>query len=168
MPPQSKIIVQEGASLILEGGIIESANGETWEGIKIEGNGFFQILPDTSVIENNYFYAYVSSYAGRGVSSIEDDLFGLAEKLELIEVKEHESYELKVYPNPSQNNISLSSSFIISKLEIYESNSRKMVLSEIINDKLKVIDIYKFQKGVYLIKIYSKEGKTYYTKFIKY
>ena len=49
VPPENKIIIRDGGTLTLNQGTLHSANNTAWEGIKIEGNGFLEILPGTDI-----------------------------------------------------------------------------------------------------------------------
>ncbi len=165
MPPQAQIIVQSGASLILQGGIIESADGEFWEGIKIEGTGNFIILPDTPVINNNYFYAYINSPLGRNQIP-EKELLKKTQKLKLIKNKSILEKGIRVYPNPSNESITIKATFEFVKFEIFDSTSYKLVKSSVNKNDSCSVDISRLKKGVYLVKIYSADN-VYYTKFVK-
>ena len=55
MAPESRFIVKDGSNMIMEGAEITSTNSSLWNGIKVEGNGYFLINPDTQ-IDGNYFY----------------------------------------------------------------------------------------------------------------
>lgn len=62
-----------------------------------------------------------------------------------------EKFDFKLYPNPSQNFISVSASEMINSVQIYNVLGQR-VLAENINMNSKQINISSLEKGVYLIK----------------
>lgn len=64
------------------------------------------------------------------------------------------TYNLIVYPNPASAYIFIKSDIPIDSIEIYN-----VLGSKVIETKLKTINVYNLQSGLYLIKIVSKNKK---------
>ncbi len=75
-------------------------------------------------------------------------------------------YLLKVYPNPSNDFISIVSTNDFSSFEIFDLKNKNLVLYADHQGKSSSLDISNFKKGVYLIKVFTK-NKILYSKFIK-
>lgn len=71
----------------------------------------------------------------------------------------------QLYPNPVKNALEIKnpSNIFIEKIEIYTLLGAKI---KSINKEVKTIDVYKFSKGIYLLKIYTEQGKAV-KRFIK-
>lgn len=65
------------------------------------------------------------------------------------------SQNIKLYPNPVINNLSISSVSQIEKVEIYNMSG---ILVKSVDDKISNIDLSKLNGGSYLVKIFTKEG----------
>jgi len=65
-----------------------------------------------------------------------------------------EKEQIKIYPNPTNGNINISSEEIINKIEIYNIIG-ECVVSKNLNNINTTINLSNLQKGIYFIKIYS-------------
>lgn len=65
--------------------------------------------------------------------------------------------EAKIYPNPAIDNLSIETKEVVQRLEIYDALGRK-VISKIPNQNNFSIDISDFERGIYILKLQTKEG----------
>ena len=73
--------------------------------------------------------------------------------------------EIRIYPNPAQNNIFISSSLNkIQSISIFDLNQRLVLLENIFNNS--IVDISKLNAGYYILKVSSSEGD-FYEKLVK-
>ncbi len=66
--------------------------------------------------------------------------------------------DIKLYPNPANNQVTVESDSIINTLEIFDLTGKK-VYSKFINSLNTTIDIAEFSKGIYLVKVDEKISK---------
>lgn len=78
--------------------------------------------------------------------------------------QEEQSYEdklltqnIKLYPNPVSNILSIDSKIKLTKVEIYTLLGQKV---KIVNKNFRSINIEDISNGIYMIKIHSKKGTT--------
>lgn len=64
---------------------------------------------------------------------------------------------VSLYPNPAKDDISLSSSYMIKDIEIYDIMGRRAIQIEV-NDFSKIINVSSFNKGIYIAKINTERG----------
>jgi photosystem II stability/assembly factor-like uncharacterized protein len=131
-----------------------SNNGESWE--RIRSNNFWSYGSTVHSIAFDSLYVYCSIYGK--VQRCKLTEFGIVS----VE-NQSETTEIKIYPNPVDNYLSLdiSDSEIGSQLDIYDLFGN-MVYTKMLNDKQLKIDLQDLPKSIYLIKI----GKSV-NKFIK-
>ena len=78
-----------------------------------------------------------------------------AEELEQFNFKkDFEIADVKVYPNPANSKINISSQFKIDKIDLYDMLG-KLILTN--KSESNVIDVSAITNGMYLLKIYSGE-----------
>ena len=65
--------------------------------------------------------------------------------------------EAKIYPNPAIDNLSIETKEVVQRLEVYDALGRKVV-SKIPNQNNFSIDISNFERGIYILKLQTKEG----------
>jgi len=65
--------------------------------------------------------------------------------------------EAKIYPNPAIDNLSIETKEVVQRLEVYDALGRKVV-SKIPNQNNFSIDISDFERGIYILKLQTKEG----------
>lgn len=123
--------------------------GETWQFIL--GNYF---------LNNSYYdgkYVYLTGLYGKVYKMTIDDL-----SVNELQIDSNNNFSL--YPNPTKGELTIKlskdSSFI--KGEIYNFLGQKVL--EVTTEKF---NTSKLQKGIYILKIYTKEGKISSKKFIK-
>ena len=159
MAADSRVIVRNGSNFIIEGADINSANNTSWNGIKVEGNGYCLILPDTT-IDNGYFYAYSdNSILPNNKSSNIKEGKGILNSSE-----ESNSFDLfRIYPNPTGDYINIQTNEKISSVSIYNMSGQKIIYTE---KNIKKIDVQNITNGIYFIEIKTND-KILSTKFIK-
>lgn len=153
MAPDSRFIVKNGSNFIIEGAEITSANNSTWNGIKVEGNGYLLINPNT-LIDTGYFYAYANNRAIIGgpvidTESIRNSNNKLVDENTIIEK------DYKIYPNPTGDFINIETKNKISKVEVY--NLLNKSFSPKYNNNQ--VDVRNLPQGNYILKIYSSSGE---------
>ncbi len=150
MAPQSRFIVKDGSNFIIEGAEITSANNSTWNGIKVEGNGYLLINPNT-LIDSNHFYAYADNTPlpdGKASNSFDKT------NKEIIENTIVDK-DYRIYPNPTGDFINIETKNKITKVEIY--NLLNKSFSPIYKDNQ--VDVRNLAQGNYILKIYSNSGE---------
>lgn len=119
------------------------------------------LLPSTTLLTNGTTY-----YASQVISGIESNYrLPITVNLASLGIKEIESNNLKIYPNPVKDKISISNSADIEKIELYDLIGQKIFTNSFLTNKI-TIDLTNYKSGVYLLKIFS-EGKVYANKVIK-
>ena len=85
------------------------------------------------------------------------------ENLLNLSITENESTRFLVYPNPTTQEFKIKSEFEINKIEVFD------ILGKLIIEKLEVysIDLSKQSPGLYLVKIFDKNGSSEIIKIIK-
>ena len=159
MAPESRIIVKNGSNFIIEGADISSANNSSWNGIKVEGNGYALILPDTQ-IDNGYFYAYTdNTFLPNGKSSNEY-INNINDKNTILQ---EEDLALKIFPNPTGDFINIQTKEKIERIEVLDmrGNSKKIK-----NNEKNKINVSNLSSGYYILKI-NFHNKVITKKFIK-
>jgi len=115
-------------------------SGETNQSLTIVSGGFYQVKVSDSVGCSNYSDNFHST-------------------LSLEQLKK----QMRIFPNPAQNQLQILSDLKVTKVEIYSIDG-KMVKSQ--SNANSIIDISEFVSGTYLLKIYADDFmKTF--KFIK-
>ncbi|SHE50531.1 T9SS type A sorting domain-containing protein [Chryseobacterium sp. OV279] len=162
MAPQSRVIVKNGSNFIIEGADVRSANDSSWNGIKIEGDGYCLILPDTKV-DNGYFYAYTdNSVLATSKNIVEKQVMKTEAKMKG-EIKQAASDSFKIYPNPTGDFINIQTGDEVVSVSIYNASGQRIINLE---GKAKKIDVQSIPSGMYLLEIKTK-NKVVTEKFIK-
>lgn len=79
----------------------------------------------------------------------------------LVEEKISVNFNINIYPNPANYKIIISHNRDLPEeavLSIYEINGKLLMLNKFENQKLIEIDVSTISKGIYLVKIQTKEG----------
>lgn len=119
------------------------------------------LLPSTTLLTNGKTY-----YASQVINGIESNYrLPITVNLASLGIKEIESNNLKIYPNPVKDKITISNSADIEKIELYDLIGQKIFTNSFLTNKI-TIDLTNYKSGVYLLKIFS-EGKVYANKIIK-
>lgn len=158
MAPDSRFIVRNGSNFIIEAAEISSANNSTWNGIKVEGNGYLLINPNT-LIDTNHFYAY----ADNNIFTT-GEMSDISSKKTTRDLAENAVLEknYKIYPNPTGDFINIETTNKISKVEVYNLVNKSFLT----NYKDNKVDVRSLPQGNYILKIYvGSEVKTVH--FIK-
>ena len=71
---------------------------------------------------------------------------------------------ISFYPNPVKNSLTITSNFLIDKVEIYDAHGRSIFLKNW--NSVKEINFKSFNPGIYFLKVYSNKG-TLTKKIIK-
>lgn len=161
MAPESKVIVRNGSNFIIEGADVSSANNTSWNGIKVEGNGYCLILPDTA-IDNGYFYAYTDNTILPNGKSTDDNFSNIKMSAETLEGL-HSQNLFSIYPNPTGEFIYIKSSEKIRVLSVYDRMGQKIIS---IRDEANKIDVKNVPSGVYILEVKTDLG-IICKKFIK-
>lgn len=74
--------------------------------------------------------------------------------------------KVEVYPNPSNNSIKINSSKLITKVDCFDVQG-KLIATQKYDDASVVLNINKFSKGIYLLKVFAKDGSVLRKKIIK-
>ena len=69
--------------------------------------------------------------------------------------KDFEIADIKVYPNPASSHVTVSSSYVLDKIELYDMLGKLILTTN--KPKSNVIDLRAITNGMYLLKIYSGE-----------
>jgi hypothetical protein len=160
MSPESRVIVKSGSNFIIEGADISSADHQTWNGIKVEGNGYGLILPDTK-IDNGYFYMYTDNSIlpnEKPSGDFEDNNLLLVNRSEV-----PQSSDVVIYPNPTGDYINIQTNETVKSVSIYDFEGKK--ISNLSKDPTK-IDVQSLPIGSYILKIELNQ-KFITKKFIK-
>ncbi len=160
MAPESRFIVKNGSNFIIEGADILSANNQSWNGIKIEGNGYGLILPDTK-IDNGYFFMYTDN------NVLPNGKIANNEKLSPIKNKElkinNSVEEIKIYPNPTGDFINIRTNELIKSVVIINMEGK---IIRTLNDNFNQINVQNLPNGSYILKM-ELADKFFIKKFIK-
>ncbi|MBW7676536.1 T9SS type A sorting domain-containing protein [Chryseobacterium chendengshani] len=163
MAPESRVIARSGSNFIIEGAEILSADNTTWNGIKIEGNGYCLILPDTK-INNEYFYVYHDNTTfPNNKQSVQSDHIKKESKIgdnNFKDIKE----DFLIFPNPTGDFINIKTDDEIIKINIYDSTGK--IILKFNKDFGKSIDVRSLIPGNYILKV-ETNLKNITKKFIK-
>jgi len=85
---------------------------------------------------------------------------------ETILTKVNDENLLRVFPNPSKNSITIELDEQFDAFEIFDAKNQNLILAKKNQDKSNLVNISNFKKGLYLIKVFTK-NKILYSKFVK-
>ena len=110
----------------------------------------------------NFTNVIISDVNNKDVSSIalEEGTMTLTD--ESLSIDDETILKLKLFPNPTFNNLKITSSFEIHKIELFTINGKKIKLKDNLNN----INVAHLPPGLYFLKIYS-EQKIIKRSFIK-
>lgn len=161
MPPESRVIVKRESNLIIEGADISSANNTSWNGIKIEGNAYGLILPNTK-IDNGYFYMYTdNSILPEGKISYNEN----SNSTDTIRASifDLENKAVNIFPNPTGDFINIQTDESVKSIKILNLYGKAI---QSFNTDLKRIDVRSLSNGIYVLFI-ELDNKIITRKFIK-
>lgn len=159
MAPQSRVIVKSGSNFIIEGADVSSANNSSWNGVKVEGNGYCLILPDTK-IENNYFYVYTDNIMTNDKTS---NSKAVDPRISKDQKPAAAPSIFKIYPNPTGDFINIRTDEDILSVSVYNMSGQRIINY---NGNLKRVDVQQIPNGIYLLEVKTK-AQTITEKFIK-
>lgn len=162
MAPQSRVIVKNGSNFIIEGADVRSANDTSWNGIKVEGNAYCLILPDTK-IDNGYFYVYTDNSPLPASKKVLEKEAEKPESNVKGEGKLSASDLFKIYPNPTGDFVNIQTDDEILSVSIYNASGQRVIN---LTGKVNKIDVQSIPSGMYLLEIKTK-NKVVTEKFIK-
>jgi uncharacterized delta-60 repeat protein len=118
-------------------------------------------LSTTTLLTNGTTY-----YASQTINGFESNFrLPVTVKLSTLGINELELKNLKLYPNPIKDKLTISNSSNIDKIEIYNLLGQKIFENNFTTNEIN-IDFTNYKLGVYLIKIFY-EGKVQTTKTVK-
>jgi len=153
------------------------APGETLEDLEVIGENIqwyddaFEgnLLPNTTPLQENFTY-YASQTNEAGCESEARNPNQVSNRLAVtvysaLGTNNYAIKNLKIYPNPTKNNLNINAENDISLVEIYNSLGQKIISKTNSSDQL-FVDLSNISSGVYFIKTYSGEN-IQFTKIIK-
>lgn len=134
--------------------IVSTDGGETFTN-DVEG---FPEVPNTVFVINNM--AFLNGWVFAQLNT--GDLF--RKQIALVGGTENTLAEtsIKVFPNPAENQIKISTESEVKQIKIYKI-SGEIIAAE----KQNTIDITSYKPGVYLLKVETADSKTHHSKIIK-
>ena len=104
-----------------------------------DGTGSFLQLTSTS-LDNNLASSWVASSASLNVNEVNND-----------------NSRIVIYPNPTKNIVTISSSINIDSIEIIDISSKQLMTTKV-NTNETSVDISNLSAGIYFVKVYSEFG----------
>ncbi len=162
VPPENKIIIRDGGKLTLNQGTLRSANNTAWEGIKIEGNGFLEILPGTDITPP---FSAVTGYAYNSESTSIVNEFNTL-NLDNYATATTKSIAVTVFPNPFKNKftIEIEAAQLNSNLTLKNSN-HVTVLNKVLTKEITEFDTAHMKKDIYYLSLWQT-GTEIHSEFI--
>jgi uncharacterized delta-60 repeat protein len=118
-------------------------------------------LPTTTLLTNETTY-----YASQTINGFESNFrLPVTVKLSSLGINELELKNLKLYPSPVKDKLTILNSSNIEKVEIYNLLGQKIFENNYITNEIK-IDFTNYKQGIYLLKTFS-EGKVQTNKIAK-
>ena len=141
-----------------------SNNGINWEEVS-QINGAGNSSRALSYFYNDYaFYTPITYYRLK-----QTDFDGESTYSSIISIQKEKNNELILYPNPVNNNLTLSlnakSDYI--SLVVVTNHLGQKVLKQYPNQSNIVIDLSTLKKGIYFVKIVDSNGNSYVRKIVK-
>ncbi len=103
--------------------------------------------------EDLYYQIEIEIYSNKSIRSN----YVSTKLISIDDISVQESNSITLYPNPTNNEVSISSESLINSIEIYNSLGQK-VYTETINSKEKTIDISSLPSGVYVLGAKTDDG----------
>lgn len=146
MPSESRVIVKNNSHYIMESANISAADNETWNGIKIEGNGDLLISPNT-LIDNSYFYAYTDNHILPQIQPYEEVEIALRNQQDV--PSKALNAAIKIYPNPATSFFKIDTGKEkLASWELYDMFGR-LILKESSSE----VNVQKLSKANYILKL---------------
>lgn len=116
----------------------------------------------TDLFSGHTYYFRVKAICGLNTYYSDENVFTTV----IVNIAENKTSDVKIYPNPAKNKITISSVNIINNVKISDL-SGKIILNENTSANNVKFDIENYNSGIYLIEIQSG-GNIFYEKLIKY
>ena len=116
--------------------------------------GHIDLLEDLTINES---VKIIEGESTSGMIDVDEDIM-----LATSTVEHKSNFDLKIWPNPANNLISIESSSSINSIDIFNVSGDLKFTT-----KLKEIDISQLISGIYLTRIIFSDGKTLSTRFVK-
>ncbi len=163
-PPENKIIIRDGGKFALNQGTLRSANNTAWEGIKIEGNGFLEILPGTDITPP---FSAVTGYTYNSESTSIVNEFNTL-NLDNYATATTKSIAVTVFPNPFKNKftIEIEAAQLNSNLILKNSN-HVTVLNKVLTKEITEFDTAHMKKDIYYLSLWQTGTEIYSELILK-
>jgi hypothetical protein len=178
IPPM--LAYMKRATLGLRGFVTDSVSGEPLKAkVFINGHDFFNSHVYSFLPSGEYYRFlkaghynvsfYADGYIHKTISvDISDDAIQNLD-VQLVqgydpEMVEEESLQFSLYPNPVADKLYIGSNEHFSNIEIYDVSGRLLVSNE---NVIGFVDVSMLQRGQYILKFVSDDGKVFRSKFLK-
>lgn len=168
------------ATLGLRGFVTDSVSGEPLKAkVFINGHDYFNSHVYSFLPSGEYYRFlkaghynvsfYADGYIHKTISvDISDDAIQNLD-VQLVqgydpEMVEEESLQFSLYPNPVADKLYIGSNEHFSNIEIYDVSGRLLVSNE---NVIGFVDVSMLQRGQYILKFVSDDGKVFRSKFLK-
>lgn len=134
----------------------------TYAKIKQFGAGSVLYTDNTATEQGDYYYRLYAYYGGidctSAPASIKDDptKFYLKVYHSPTDVAENEGLELKLYPNPAQQTLSIAADGII-RIEAFDLLGQSVFMQEIDSNSA-VVNVSDWREGLYFVKVQTRSG----------
>ncbi len=161
VPPENKIIIRDGGTLTLNQGTLHSANNTAWEGIKIEGNGFLEILPGTDITPpfsavTGYTYVPKSSTISRALELNDKNL------------DTYSTVPITLFPNPFDKLLSVQiPPSQANSILVIKDHFNKPVLEAVLTEKSTQLDVSHLQNETYYLSLWKNGIEIYSQPLLK-
>lgn len=178
IPPM--LAYMKRATLGLRGFVTDSVSGEPLKAkVFINGHDYFNSHVYSFLPSGEYYRFlkaghynvsfYADGYIHKTISvDISDDAIQNLD-VQLVqgydpEMVEEESLQFSLYPNPVADKLYIGSNELFSNIEIYDVSGRLLVSNE---NVIGFVDVSMLQRGQYILKFVSDDGKVFRSKFLK-
>ena len=178
IPPM--LAYMKRATLGLRGFVTDSVSGEPLKAkVFINGHDYFNSHVYSFLPSGEYYRFlkaghynvsfYADGYIHKTISvDISDDAIQNLD-VQLVqgydpEMVEEESLQFSLYPNPVADKLYIGSNEHFSNIEIYDVSGRLLVSNE---NVIGFVDVSMLQRGQYILKFVSDDGKVFRSKFLK-
>ena len=151
------------ADLIVNGQNIQwydSQNQCAFNTLGRNSNQLNSFLPSNTLLVDGTTY-----YASQTINGFESNHRLPITVYQPLGVNELSLINLKLYPNPIKNNLTISNNLNIDKIELFNLIGQKILEKSLLKNEIN-LDFTSYNKGIYLLKIFS-EGKVQTNKIIK-
>ena len=155
MTPFTDVCLEEAAFTLSAG----SPAGGVYSGAGVSGGAFYPSVAGIGV--HTITYEYTNAIGCTNTAQMEITVNNCAS------ISEIENGGFNVYPNPTLNNLNISSKFgLIDEIKVYDAAGRLVYSINSVSENSKTIDMSELSVGVYNIEI-STENNIYRTRVLK-